>query len=66
MSVPHEFQTLHNFRAVRKNGESKNLVFRSARQEKLSLEETKVNKEEARIYGHKSAIVSAHLLAHVL
>lgn len=41
MSVPQEFKTLHNFRAVRKNGESKNLVFRSARQEKLSLEETK-------------------------
>jgi len=40
MEATQKFTTLHNLRVVRKNAESRDLVFRSARQEKLSSEET--------------------------
>ena len=42
MDMAYHFETLHNFRALRKSADSRSLIYRSARQEKISQEETKV------------------------
>ena len=43
MDMAYHFETLHNFRALGKTADSRSLIYRSARQEKISQEETKVN-----------------------
>ena len=43
MDMAYHYETLHNFRALRKTADSRSLIYRSARQEKISQEETKVN-----------------------